>query len=251
MEYHKEQTGILVFEEDATFKTILGSMLQALGYQRVFIAGTLEESIELLHSEAIMACLICLNDSDAQQQGLKLGGIIREQGVNVSMIFLTKLYDEALYMLCRPLQPSAFLNKELSAFKLKIALDQAFLHHFNEEQSLSDQKDELPLRPAPLFFKTAKGYISVPVKNIYYFYSNQKITHVRTEQHTYDTQVQLQMLEENLGDQFIRIHKSYMINISYIEAIQPNESSVMIGGETLPIGYAYRKSFFNRIKLLR
>ncbi len=57
----------------------------------------------------------------------------------------------------------------------------------------------------------------------------------------------LKTLEENLpSNQFIRIHKSYIININQIDLIDGN--SLVIQNKSLPIGSSYRKSFFLTIQ---
>ncbi|MDE3741140.1 LytR/AlgR family response regulator transcription factor [Maribacter polysaccharolyticus] len=47
------------------------------------------------------------------------------------------------------------------------------------------------------------------------------------------------------GTLFIRIHRSYVVNISKIELLQRNK--VIIDGERIPIGENYKEAFFERI----
>ena len=57
----------------------------------------------------------------------------------------------------------------------------------------------------------------------------------------------MKALEEELpAKQFIRIHKSYIINLDQIQQVEGN--AVNIQGKILPIGQSYRTPFFNRIK---
>jgi DNA-binding LytR/AlgR family response regulator len=56
----------------------------------------------------------------------------------------------------------------------------------------------------------------------------------------------LDMLPE---DQFCRIHKSYIINLSKIQSIE--KSHVLVLNERLPIGDSFRKSFFELLEKLR
>ncbi|GLB51098.1 DNA-binding response regulator [Neptunitalea chrysea] len=44
---------------------------------------------------------------------------------------------------------------------------------------------------------------------------------------------------------FIRIHKSYLVNIHHIKSVQ--KSRVVIGDEKVPIGDSYKADFFNRL----
>lgn len=56
----------------------------------------------------------------------------------------------------------------------------------------------------------------------------------------------LSMLSEN---NFCRIHKSYIINLSKIQSIE--KSHVLILNERLPIGDSFRKSFFDLLEKLK
>ena len=252
MAHNKENTAIFLYEEDPVFREVLGALVKALGYPIALSMDASKHASDPLDKPlGASVCLIGLNKGGQQQQGLALAQRLREYPSFIPIIFLAETYNEDVYALCRPFRPSAFLNKEVSGFKLQLALEQAFLHKHNEEQIFSKKNNASPSPSPPCFFKTAEGFITIPEKQILYFYSSTKNTYARTPQQTYDTQVPLQILEPALQKNFIRIHKSYLININHIETILPNEGIVTIGNETLPIGYAFRKIFFNRIKMLR
>ena len=48
------------------------------------------------------------------------------------------------------------------------------------------------------------------------------------------------------SDQFIRIHKSYIISLKHIEIIE--KARVIINKKTIPIGITYREHFSKTIK---
>lgn len=61
------------------------------------------------------------------------------------------------------------------------------------------------------------------------------------------TLLSFKKLEEMLpSDNFIRIHKSYLISIDKIESIERNR--IKIAGERLPIGNSYRRQFYKTIE---
>lgn len=252
MEEKKEIERIFIFEENSTFRTFLVGLLQTIGYPNVYTSETIETTLVLPdETPQISVALIGLKTVEQQQNGLKLAALLREQQNFIPIIFLSNIYDEHVYNLCRSFQPSAFLNKELSGFKLLLALEQAFLHRENEASHPNRKRNNDVFITNNLFFKTADGYVALNEHEILYIHSNLKTTYAQTLGKTYETQVQMQTLEKTLSDNFVRIHKSYLINLDWIEAIQPNESSVLIEGKQLPIGYAYRKNLLQRIKLLR
>jgi DNA-binding LytR/AlgR family response regulator len=149
------------------------------------------------------------------------------------------------------------MNKELSRFKIRQALDIALIHRDNDSLSSPASDAGSPTAPPPFishhqfFFKIGDIYKAIPVKDIQYFYADNKLTFARSGQRNYPTNVQLKTLEEEFSALFVRIHKTYLVNIQHIDSIHPKDNSVVVDGESLPIGYAYRKTFMDRLHLLR
>ncbi len=85
----------------------------------------------------------------------------------------------------------------------------------------------------------------IPVEEIAYFESSQKKTWFTTASHQYSTAFTLQSLEDRLPPRFLRIHRSYIINIGYIEKIYRDVSSRLLiklkepAGCILPVGQSY------------
>ncbi len=50
------------------------------------------------------------------------------------------------------------------------------------------------------------------------------------------------------GEQFVRTHRSYIINLNKIEGIEDN--SLIIGEKYIPIGASYREALFDRLNFL-
>ena len=103
-----------------------------------------------------------------------------------------------------------------------------------------------------LFFKVGDTYKAISVPEIAYFYADQKMSYAKIGGRSYPTSVQLKVLEDELHPWgFVRTHKSYVLNIKHIESFNLSEASILINGETLPIGYAFKKTFMNSLKLLK
>ena len=60
--------------------------------------------------------------------------------------------------------------------------------------------------------------------------------------------MRLKNLEERLpGDRFLRVHKSYIVQLSQIEAIE--RSHILIGSDRIPIGDSYQSALFQRLNI--
>ncbi|MBU9710387.1 LytTR family DNA-binding domain-containing protein [Evansella tamaricis] len=72
-----------------------------------------------------------------------------------------------------------------------------------------------------------RGDIWYPInkEKIIYIESNQKKTLIYTEEGSFHSKFPLKTLENRLSESFIRIHRSYIVNISYISHISRDFSS--------------------------
>lgn len=91
--------------------------------------------------------------------------------------------------------------------------------------------------------KHKEDWVPVPIHEISHIESLQKKTWFYRKGETFTTQVTLKELQTRLPDNFIRIHRSYIINILFIEKITRDLTSNFIvslkDGTELPISQSY------------
>jgi len=101
--------------------------------------------------------------------------------------------------------------------------------------------------PDVLYFKVDKKVVRLPVADIYYFESCKDYLKVHHRGGSLITYQSLTGIEEFLSKKiFIRIHKSYIINMLNVAYIEP--VSVKIGDDTLPVGKNYRDELVGFIR---
>jgi len=91
--------------------------------------------------------------------------------------------------------------------------------------------------------KQNEDWVPVPIQEISHIESLQKKTWFYRKGETFSTQVTLKELQTRLPDDFIRIHRSYIINILYIEKITRDLTSNFVvslkDGTELPVSQSY------------
>ena len=100
--------------------------------------------------------------------------------------------------------------------------------------------------PKEIFIKSGYEHIKVKIEEILFIKSDADYTEIHLPHKKYLTSESLRHWEEQLdGQQFMRIHKSYIINTSKIEKIATNQ--VSLSSEiSIPIGRAYKEKFVER-----
>ncbi|MFH6602569.1 LytR/AlgR family response regulator transcription factor [Maribacter algicola] len=108
---------------------------------------------------------------------------------------------------------------------------------------------EIKTRPTPdvLFIKSGYELIKIEISNINYIRSDSDYTEIVTDERKYLSQEPLRHWTEYLDDnQFVRIHKSYIVNTTKIEKIVGNQIR-LDKKTTLPIGRAFKEGFMKHV----
>lgn len=254
-----DQIKVLLVEDNEGFAQLLHLMLEELNLKKIWKATSLEEGWDLFQKVAPDLCLIDIELDKGEMEGIRLAEKIRAQSPTLPFIYLTVHYQEEVFKQCKHTRPSSFMNKELSRLTLHQALELALLHQAGPAPEGSET-GEVPLSPAEsipwinrqhFFFKVGEAYQQFAIKDIAFFYAKGKMTFAKIDKRNFPLNVQLRTLEEELFPQFLRIHKSYLVNATAVDSINLKDSLIEIAEERLPIGYAYRKDFLDRLKLLK
>jgi DNA-binding LytR/AlgR family response regulator len=100
------------------------------------------------------------------------------------------------------------------------------------------------------FFNVNKKMVKVALDDILYLESLKEYIKIYTSMKRLTTKYSIGEVLRFLNDpRFLRIHRSFIINLDQIEAFSATE--IEIGGQELPIGRSYRSEVTNRLKALR
>ncbi len=95
-----------------------------------------------------------------------------------------------------------------------------------------------------LFLKTDYKILKVSISDITYVEAMSEYlkVHLRQEQRPIITLLSMKKMEERLPQNFMRIHRSYIVNLNAIQEV--NKNRVILSGDVnLPIGDMYREAF--------
>ncbi len=103
-----------------------------------------------------------------------------------------------------------------------------------------------------IFFKTDKGLIRMESNEVYFIEALENYIKIFTTEKIYVVHHTLKSIIEKLPQQYVRIHRSYIININHISQIQNNVVAIVIQNErkVIPVGKAYQKEFLDKLNIL-
>ncbi|NBC07334.1 MAG: response regulator [Bacteroidetes bacterium] len=256
-EEHYTSATVLLVDDNPSFVELISILLHDIGITSVTSACSFEEGVEAFADGAPDVCIFDIDLGRGKPDGIDLAEHIRLTAPAIPIIFITANYTEEFYERCRHVQPSCFMNKELSRFKLRQAIDLTILncnaaHNTTASHPPRPQRHEPPyVSDKNYFFKIGDAYKKISVEDIAFFYAKDKLVYARSDSRSFPTTTQLKTLEKELPANFQRIHKTYLINIDYIEQIKTKEDVVIIDNEALPMGYTYKKEFLDKVHILK
>ncbi|MBN8822770.1 MULTISPECIES: LytTR family DNA-binding domain-containing protein [unclassified Spirosoma] len=125
-----------------------------------------------------------------------------------------------------------------------------FLKAIDKVITVEGEKQSVQLQAVPeqsLMVKVDADWVRIAYSSLEYIQSWGNYVKLFTAQQVYVTSMTMTEVERRLpSDQFIRVHKSYLVPLAKIHRMSGNE--VFIGETALPVGLTYRRELVERLK---
>jgi two-component system, LytTR family, response regulator LytT len=237
-----EHIKILIVEDEPATARTLKIFLEANHYSVVGIAHNKTQALIMLKTQkpdlAILDIML-----DNKPDGIDIGAYIKEN-VGIPFIFLTSHSQKTVIDIAKNVHPSSYLikpfNKDLIYASVEIALTNA----------MSPLPPEsLPPVLDSLFVKQKDYFIKVNLDEIIFLQADEHYTHIIVPDRKLTIKQGLGELTGRLNKFFIRVHKSYIVNLQKVKAVGTNDILLM-DDQGIPIGRAYRKDLLEKINLV-
>jgi len=233
---------ICITEDEALIADHLAMCLEDLGYVVASIADNAAESIGniTIHKPDLVLIDIQIR---GEIDGIQLAKIIRKQ-FNIPFIYITSNGDSATIERLKETQPAGFILKPFSPESLRPIIEIA-LHNSQESKNHSEviEVDDA------FFIKEGHTLIKVHFNDILYAEAQSNYTLIKTKNQKYLMSQTLKVLEEKLDSYgFMRVHRSYVVNLKKINQILPK--SVMIEETEIPLSDANRGELLDKIRMI-
>ncbi len=246
---------IAVIEDEMIVGAKIAMYLSELGYEVTGIIGQSDEV--LLHIELNMPDIVLLDvQLKGKLDGIELANILHEKS-QIPIVFLTANSDDATFERARKTKPDAFLTKPFKKLDLKRTLElvvsrMSIKSITEEEAELGNSEEEnqiiTPLSDR-IFVLNKDKKVKIMFDAILYIEAERSYCRIHTSSKSYLLTMPLKSLENVLpAVDFLRIHRSYIVNIKHVDEM--DEHTIMVDGKLLGLSRSYRKEFLKRIRAL-
>ncbi|MDQ1855973.1 MULTISPECIES: LytR/AlgR family response regulator transcription factor [unclassified Chryseobacterium] len=160
-----------------------------------------------------------------------------------SLIIFTTAYSQ--YALkSYELEAVDYLLKPIDPQRLKKAIDKAVL--YTELLSKDTVKNTVESNTADfLFIKAERRFYKISFSDIKFIEGLKDYVVIHTKQQKLITAMNLKTIHQKIsGETFIRVSKSYVVNMNYIDSF--DNHNIYIEDSEIPLGEVYRAEFFTK-----
>ncbi len=240
-------TRILIVEDDMIIAANISLQLTKLGYEVTGIESRGEEA--LVHTSMNRPDIILM---DINLKG-KLDGIETVRAIqkkeDIAIIYLSANADEATFSRARGTHPLAFISKPFNTLTLErtIALAVEQLSGKNSYREHTDR--ELAVLNDRIFVRHNGKMTKLLLEEIQYIEADRNYCHIVTSNGKYLVVSTLKVIDAELTSAcFMRVHRSYMVNVSKVDVVTDNH--LEIGRKVIPLSKSYKEALLGRLHLI-
>jgi two-component system, response regulator PdtaR len=253
---------VLVVEDQLIIARDIEALLTDWGYHVIGCAASSDEALALFDKQKPDLALVDIH-IQGDMDGIE---VVKEFNARrpIPIVYLTAQADSGTVARAKSSNPFAYLLKPFDERHLQISLELAF-DIFVKRQSPSPKTDISTVTPSPNDIKLSSDIIlqnndSIFIKQNYRFVKLKKDelvlieadrnhSFLYTKQHRYIVRMPLTTVVERLqNDTLVRVHRSFAVNIKYVEEF--TDSEITVNGKSIPFTAAYREDFLKNFNVI-
>lgn len=242
----KNTIRILIVEDDMIIGANLSLQLTHLGYEVTGIESLGEEAVAHALSNTPDIILMDINLKGAMN-GIATVVAIQDK-IDIPIIYLTANSDDATFSAAKKTHPKAFITKPFNKLNLQrtIALVVEQLgDHANGRKNL----EQIEVLKDRIFVRHNGKMAKLLLADILYVEADRNYCTITTNAAAYVLSSTLKTMEEKLpSSQFLRVHRSYMVNLSKLDVVA--EGHLEIGRKVIPLSKSYKELLYGRIHMI-
>lgn len=220
----------LIVEDELLIAETISEILSELGYNSVRIASTVEEALAEIEVSKPDMVLTDIN-LESKKNGIDLGHILNKQ-YKIPFIYITSHSSKEIVAKAKHTMPNAYIVKPFKKEDLAVAIE---LADFNTSAKT------VVADSAELMVKEGRAILRLNCDDITWLETEGNYVTINlADGKRRVVRIALSELQQQLpANQFIRIHKSYLVNKKHVTEIRTN--TVLVGIHELPVGRTYQQ----------
>lgn len=239
---------IVLVEDDWIIAKEIVYSLQDMGFEVTGTYDTGEEGLQQIIKSQPDLVLLDI-DLSGELSGIDVAKRLKEE-TTIPFIFLTALADSNTIKQAKVAEPYAYLVKPVKPESLYSTIEITLYNAAHRKDVPgATPPQQANIRGDSIFVKGKNRLEKVLLKDILWIEASDIYALICTATGKHLLNTSLKTVEEKLSSsQFIRVHRSYIVNLDKVEAVE--EDDLIIGSNKIPIGKTYREKLMARLSFL-
>jgi DNA-binding LytR/AlgR family response regulator len=239
---------IVLVEDDWIIAKEISYSLHDLGFD---VIGTFDTGDEALKQIRILKPDLVLLDIDLSSEltGIDVARQLKQE-CSIPFVFLTALADTQTIDKAKLVDPYAYLVKPVNPESLYSTIE-ITLHKAKHPSGLPPAaalQENLGMEDG-IFVKTNKRLEKIMLRDVLWIEAYDIYAMIHTHNGKFLLNSSLKVVEEKFPpSKFVRVHRSYIINLDRVDAIEEND--LIINEKHIPVGKTYRDGLMKRLSFL-
>ncbi len=249
---------ILVVEDEFIVAEDIRRSLVKSGYEVMRLTPSGEEAIAAVKMASPDLVLLDIRLGDGMD-GISTAEVMRKIA-DIPFIYVTAHSDPATFERAKQTAPHAYIVKPFNFQNLHTAIELALYNYSNkifaqpgDSTSLGEGSEDKPLHyyiNNSIFIKSGKGFDKVRINDIQYIKADGSYSVLHTSSQSFTLSLNLHTVLERIDrPEFVRIHRTYIVNINNISHIE--ERGLKVGDFFVPVSRSLREMLMKKLALLR
>lgn len=244
-----EKIKILIVEDEMIIAANISLQLNELGHEVTGIVPRGEEALMHIKSETPDILLLDIN-LKGNLNGIETA-LEMQKTHDIPVIYLTANADDVHFNKAKETHPYGFIAKPFKKLDLQRAIELTIsqVGIKNDPNPEVHSKNETLILSDCIFVRHLNSMVKVNIKDILYIEAERNYCRIFSNNKEYLLVMTLKEMDRKLPSRhFLRIHRSFIINISHIKEIATTH--IVIGRKAIPISKALKKVLLRRLQTI-
>jgi len=240
----------LIVEDEMIIGANISMQLTSLGYEVIGILPRGEEAIQFVrdnHPDVVLMDINLRGNLDGVETAQKI-----QEEKEIPVIYITANADDVNFNRAKSTKPQAFISKPFKKLDLQRAIELTLSRLDSEQAGEDESRRNSPVQPVlndSIFVKDHEKMVKIRIGDILYVEAERNYCRIYASNKEYLLVITLKDLNEKLPSQhFIRIHRSFIINIAQLDEV--GNSYVVVAKKTIPLSKGYREELLKRLQTI-
>lgn len=240
---------ILLVEDELIIADYMQECLTNYGYDVIGVCINYNEAVAAMAGNLPDIVLLDIT-LKGEKSGIDLGAYINAK-IQLPFVYITSHSDKATIDRAKQTLPYTYLIKPFDENDLYAAIETALMHFARRKETFGEKEEgEKPVIIKDGIFVKHKGkFVKIQLNELFWLEANDNYVTLNTQQGQYVLKTTLKMLQDALPGCFVRIHRSYVINLHHIKSFDSEE--LIISNKSLPVGKSYFTDLMDKLKILQ